>query len=777
LEAQGDTANRTLLLCEEGRAWEAASDLAATERCWQQAERLSRTLGRDPIRADVLLQLGRLDHLRGNLGSALDRYAMALTCILPGGQSLELELRRTLVLLDLNQWEQARFTASQLLEAWPPDQLPEEIRPLAAMVRALLEGSTLPGATDEFNAYQEAMRGNVEAAIQLYDKARAATPSLERQARLTLALGLLAMIHTSRTDTDAWLSQAEALARSLNMQEVLWRALQARGQVAAELNGDHKRARPLFEEAILIAEMQAARLVRPTDIVAHRQQRHSAVHYLLRSACRRNEPDKVFYYQELERGRLVLDLWQTAGPVSGRFPLFERPEVVALELQLKACMEELLTLSRDPDKAEQRLSLLHCQKTLELQRDRLFEKYLGDRNRQRDAVLPALPELSDLQQRLPTGTVYVAASLVGEELFLLVARHGEPARVICGAGTGAEFKAALAGLRTCLTNQMARYRSGLALGRTERAELDGWLEQLGHGPLGDALAQALQARPQRERVLWAPDQALHGLPIHALRRDNRYLIEDHEFVTAYTGSLFVHQAQTRRRRRTWWRPVLCVAEAPEGMYRLPKAGQEAKGVAATFLFRRLLHGAAATRAAVRRCLARACVAHFACHADFDAQHPLAAPLRLPSGDCLRAAEWLDEPVYGLPLVTLSACQAAELAPVHGHELFGLVTGLLAGGVRAVLAGLWEVADEETMALMWRFYRHRLTNDLATALALAQRDMLTECDSSPLFWAAFALFGDAAALPVPGFSRRGLARMWQRWHARRFPLSSPLLATA
>src|SRR5439155_4342637 len=123
LETQGDTANATLLLCEEGRAWEAASDLGAAERSWQRAELLSRTLGADPIRADVLLQLGRLDHLRGHLGSALDRYATALTYVPLGGQTLELELRRTLVLLDLNQWEQARFAANPLLDAWAPDRL------------------------------------------------------------------------------------------------------------------------------------------------------------------------------------------------------------------------------------------------------------------------------------------------------------------------------------------------------------------------------------------------------------------------------------------------------------------------------------------------------------------------------------------------------------------------------------------------------------------------------------------------------------------------------
>jgi CHAT domain-containing protein len=175
----------------------------------------------------------------------------------------------------------------------------------------------------------------------------------------------------------------------------------------------------------------------------------------------------------------------------------------------------------------------------------------------------------------------------------------------------------------------------------------------------------------------------------------------------------------------------------------------------------------ATRAALRAGLARARVAHFACHADFDPQHPLAATLWLPSGEALHAAEWFDEPVNGLALATLSACRAAEVAPLEGREVFGSVMGLLGAGVRAVLAGLWPLGDRETLPLMWSFYRHRLTCDLATALARAQREALAEPNSSPLFWAAFALFGDPSALPAPRFPWR-LVRSWrQRRHGRRF----------
>jgi CHAT domain-containing protein len=248
-----------------------------------------------------------------------------------------------------------------------------------------------------------------------------------------------------------------------------------------------------------------------------------------------------------------------------------------------------------------------------------------------------------------------------------------------------------------------------------------------------------------------------------VRRGGRYLVEDYEFTWTFSGALVVHQSRTRRRRGPLG-PAVVVAEAPAV---LPEAEREGEGVAAAFLRGRRLPGRV-DRRELRCWLARARVVHFACHADFDGRRPLAACLRLPSGETIHALEWLEEPVAGLPLVTLSACRSAEVAPLQGQEVFGLVTGLLGGGARAVLAGMWPVADREVPPLMWRFYRHRLVEELPTALALAQREVLRDPAGSPLFWAAFALFGDPNALAAPGPLRRWLGRRRQHRHRRRFP---------
>jgi tetratricopeptide (TPR) repeat protein len=762
LEERGDTANLSLLACEEGRAWDEQGDLNRAEQCWLRAERLSRSLGTDPIRADVLLQLGRLDHLRGFLQDALDHYDAALACSPARPQVLEVQLRRLLVLLDLNQWGHARSSFARLLGDGALDALPDELRGLAVMVRGLLDGEA-PAADDaEPRAYHAAAQGDIVAAQALYRQALAEAPAPARRARLALALGMLGLAGADRVESEHWLRQAEELARTWDLPEVLWRTLQARGQRAAELEGDEERARRLFEEAVLIAETQARRLRHRADAAAYHLHRAGILRHLLRAACRRGDAAVVFRYQELDRGRLLLELWRAVPRSSGRDPVGQCPALAELDRRLEECERGLET--SDADGSER---VLRQREELLLQRDRLFDEYLRDRSRRGDAALPALPELAELERALPAGTVYVAPALFEDELYLLAARRGRPCQVLRAPGSAATLLGQLEQLRSTLAAQLERYRLGFSLGLRERAELDECLDELGQGALGSVLGQVLDAGPSsRERLLWVPDGALHGFPIHALRRNGRYLVEDHEVVFTFGGALFVYQAGRNYPPGRRGDRALVVTESAAV---LPTAAREGEGVAASFRRSWTLHGLDATRANIRRHLPRVRLVHFACHAYFDARHPLAACIGLPSGETWRGLEWLEEAVSGLPLVTLSACRSAEVAPLVGHEVFGLVTGLLGSGVRAVLAGLWPVADRETSPLMWRFYRHRLTCDLAGALALAQREALADPDSSPLFWAAFALFGDAKALAAPGRWRRWWARWRQRRHARRFPV--------
>jgi tetratricopeptide (TPR) repeat protein len=765
LEQAGDGANLTLLICEEGLAWDIAGDLDRAEACWIRAERLVSTKASaavDPIRADVLLQLGRLEHLKGHLQAALDRYQAALACAAASTpQEQEVRLRQLLVLLDLNQASQARTEFERLASA--SDPFVEELQGLARMVRALLGDALEPGASAEEEGYRLAVSGDLQAARRLYQDALQETTTPQRQARLAVALGMLALACKDLREAEQRLCQAESLARKHNLPEVLWRALQARGHLIAETEGNDEQARSLFEEVVLIAEVQTLLLMNHSDRAAYNLHRTGVLGHLMQAACRRQDVASAFRYQELDRGRLLLELWRASPQRSQRIPLPATPKLAELDRQIAECERSLACVLRPSE------SDLRRYEELLLHRDRLLEGFLRERSHPGSAALPTLVELDELKRTLPSGAVYVAPTLVQDNLFLLVARRAEKSRVIAAPGKAGLLRNQLCKFRKSVSNQIEDYRRGFLQGNASRTELDRCLEDLGQGPLGEVLMQALEDGGTSERLIWVPDAQLHGLPIHALRRSwtpqekVSYLIEKHEVVQSFGGSLFVHQARSRRRR---FGRALVVTESPSV---LPTAATEGEGVAAAFLWKRVLSGQDASRNTIRRLLSRTGVVHFACHAYFDSQHPLAACIGLPSGESWRALEWLDESLAGLPLATLSACRSAEVAPLVGREVFGLVTGLLGSGVRAVLAGLWPVADRETPPLMWAFYRERMIHDLATALARAQRAVLALPDASPLYWAAFALFGDASALPAAGFWWRWWQRWRQRRHARRFPV--------
>src|SRR5262249_6685058 len=118
LAACGDAVNEALLWCDAGRALYQAGDLTLAEAFLSRAAHR----GGSEVRADALLQLGRLEHLRDRPASALERFDEARRQGRPA-QVLEARLRRLLVLLELDRRDAARAEMDEL-----PDiaDLPED---------------------------------------------------------------------------------------------------------------------------------------------------------------------------------------------------------------------------------------------------------------------------------------------------------------------------------------------------------------------------------------------------------------------------------------------------------------------------------------------------------------------------------------------------------------------------------------------------------------------------------------------------------------------------
>ena len=115
---------------------------------------------------------------------------------------------------------------------------------------------------------------------------------------------------------------------------------------------------------------------------------------------------------------------------------------------------------------------------------------------------------------------------------------------------------------------------------------------------------------------------------------------------------------------------------------------------------------------------------------------------------LTALEASSLDLQGTKLVVLSACETGLGDVLQGEGIYGLRRALFVAGAESLVVSLWQVADEETQALMVAFYERVLRGETrGTGLRNVQLAMLaTPATAHPYFWASFGVFGNAAAMP-------------------------------
>ena len=743
-----DVDHRALLWSQVGLAWEVAGDLESAEKCWHRGAALCDEPRGHVGYANLQVQLGRLAHLRGSFQAALDCYDRAESRLpKQSPQVIEIHMRRLLVRKELGQHSQAQRDWECLRAARRGDGIPVELESLSRTLAAVMDGSVSPECREEVRGYQALQFGDRPLARQCYESAFAEANSPERRARFALALAAIATTDRNSAQAGRWLAEAESGARQNGLPEVLWRVLELRGEYSAATDDNDAAARRCFLEAIQISESQFDTLRDGTNAATYRLHQTGLLGLLVRGAAHRGDAAAVFRYQELHRGRLLCEMSLRAARLPHRMSAERQTRLDEVERALRNSASQLST------EVSRRLELIQ-------DRDQILEELFADQSRRGSDELPALPGLHALQASLSAGEVFVSPSVVGDELFLLVVRCDLARVVAADSGGASQTLDALARFQLVLNQCLTVYQMRLwgtesePLKRLAENLIDS-LSQLGESPFGHLLAKSV--RPG-ERVYWAADERLQGLPLAGLRRKRKYFIEQHEVVHCFSGALHVHQKSVPLQRRRW-APSLVIASEPG---ELASAATEARHVAATLWRSRLLIGTAARREVIESHIRRSRIVHFACHAEFDPQHPLDAHLCLPSGETWRTLEWASAGLTGLPLVTFSACQSAVVSEVAGREVFGLVTGALTAGVRAVVAGMWSLPDRETARFMSRFYYERLSADLATALARTQRAAILETGESPLSWAPFALFGLPEAVPRSSW----FGRLWGRFKHER-----------
>jgi CHAT domain-containing protein len=104
------------------------------------------------------------------------------------------------------------------------------------------------------------------------------------------------------------------------------------------------------------------------------------------------------------------------------------------------------------------------------------------------------------------------------------------------------------------------------------------------------------------------------------------------------------------------------------------------------------------------------VVHFAGHAVFNPEEPLASGLVLSDGSILSAAAILQGNILRTNcgrLLVLSACQTGVNMVTAGGEILGLARALMYAGMPNLVLSLWEVADRSTADLMQEFHKQMI----------------------------------------------------------------------
>lgn len=272
-------------------------------------------------------------------------------------------------------------------------------------------------------------------------------------------------------------------------------------------------------------------------------------------------------------------------------------------------------------------------------------------------------------------------------------------------------------------------------------------------PAGNKLSEILLA-PVREllssrRVVVVPDRSLYSLNFETLPAPgdpSKYLIEGTTLEVAPSIDVLANPRPPARTPDS----LLLIGDpepAVEVYPRLPFAAREIELISNAFSTKKqtVIRGAQAYPEAYRDAHPEQFSwIHFAAHAAANQRTPLDSVLILSKHGAsyqLSARDVMNVPLNAR-LVTLSACRSAGTKTYSGEGQVGLSWAFLRAGARSVVAGLWDVTDRSTAALMADFY-DQLSHDIqpVDALRHAKLTLLRGGGAyeKPFYWGPFQLY--------------------------------------
>ncbi len=699
---QGRVADCTYSLAylesRRGRFAEAIRGLEQARQAYQQGSKPSGDAYVDLDLAEITFRLGGWRDAQDHARRAADRFAEL-------GLEYERAKATTLVGLSLaSLGERAR--AGEVLST-----AIEEFRRLGNETQAdMLELQRV-----EARGLQRVDAAGVERLRAIHDRVRRSGQ------RLLLELSSLALAEALRHRGSA--DEAQRILDEVGPESALSVSLVApelfvlRGRIAESL-GDHDRARASFERAVELVEDTAGAMPGRDLRLAFFGNRREAYCRLVDAFARSGGPDGLERALGLLERSRALNLRREELPTETSKRLREARERV----------DGLLNRALDAELGSWGGPTGPRVSPAKEELDAAFEEV---------AALVRTSRRADTSRTVGASPAAAETPLEGTTVSFF--HHGDSAwAFVSKEGTHHAVPLDLRGLdeaKDDLVHQLHRQqrlsgRDAATFARSQRVT-DAILEELGElvlAPLREHLS---------ERMAFVPYGLLQGLPIHAMRLDDAYLIE-HTTVTYAPSLTFLRELAQRGSNPA---AVLATGSVESS---LPHVAQELRGLEERF-------GAALRRvppedlrAELEELAPRHSVLHLAAHGTFQPAHPLFSGVRL--GSTFLTAYDVQSMQLPLDLVTLSGCETGRLLTTGAENSWGLQQAFFNAGARAIVSSLWPAADRETSELMESFYEHLSAGtDVGEALASAQRALLRS--GSPAFlWAPFVVTGDGTTNP-------------------------------
>ncbi len=657
---------------------------------------------------------------------------------------------------NLKQYEEANLLLEQSL------QIAKELKsPYFVGLCFLTMGNNLLN----MNKPAEAVKP-LEDALEYFDRVGGDIHLMKRWCYLRLG-NAYRRIHKN-SDAKKCFVFAIRIAKKASDPEPQWRARSWLGWMA-EREGENQKAFEQYAEAIKIIESQRTKLTDPGLKALFMKDKLGIYESIIQLLYKMRQPSEAFHYLERARARVMLDMLAEKNFSSKKK---EENELLIEERALRKLIEEIsseteqVSLERSQESEEEATEPRGPEaRNSELERLQSQYRAILERIEKLNAELASLVSInplkaSEIQALLEADTALLEYFVGFQDRFVFVVTQEKILAVRLNVDSKRLFQR--------IRDFRARAVEGITLDRLFTKTYEQPISEL-----YEILIQPIEEEISgKKHLVIVPHGMLHYLPFQALlSKRGKYLIES--FTVSYLPSASVLK-YARVKNKGNRIELFAAANPTTGLAPLPAAEEEVRELSTLFKKVLVLTGKEATKTSVKGQSPRYDLLHFSTHGEMIEPDPLRSNLRFaPSaGDDgkLTVNEIFDMEIKA-NLVTLSACETALVKGEEGDfpkgdDLVGLSRAFIHAGAPSVVASLWKVSDDSTVALMRAFYRNLRSMTKAEALQKAQidlmkssirfhvemgsdgttrsadyqPDMAIDC-SHPFFWAPFILVGD------------------------------------